>query len=318
LSSAFRDYPPLIRKSSRFAELRRDLSRHSSSFLLLAPALILVFIFSYVPMYGVVIAFKDYRIMKGILGSSWVGLAQFRKLFLSPSFLEVLNNTIVISFYRLVFGFPAPIVLALLLNEIRATRFKKTVQTISYLPHFMSWIVISGILIEILSPQRGVVNQIIRAFGGKPIYFLAEADWFRAVLIVSGIWQGVGWGSVIYLAAIAAIDQELYEAARIDGANRLQQALLVTLPLLTPVMAVLLILSIGSILNAGFDQIFNLYSAMVYRVADILDTYIYRRGLIETDYSFATAAGLFKNVIGFFLVIGANIFSKRVSEYGVW
>ncbi|NSW89635.1 MAG: sugar ABC transporter permease [Firmicutes bacterium] len=296
----------------------KKFNKYKYLFLLLTPALILTFIFHYVPMYGIIIAFKDYKMIKGILGSDWAGFTHFQTMFTSPSFFEILRNTIIISLYRLIFGFPAPIILALMLNEIMHNKYKKIIQTISYLPHFMSWVVIGGILREVLSPQRGIVNYLIQLLGGKSIYFLADPLWFRTVLIISGIWQSVGWGSIIYLASIANIDIEMYEAAIIDGANRFQQAFHITVPMMYPVITVLLILSIGNILNAGFDQIFNLYTPLVYRVADIIDTYIYRRGLIESDYGFATAVGLFKNVIGFFLVIGTNFITKRISEYGVW
>jgi len=285
---------------------------------LLLPALILVLVFHYLPMYGIVIAFKDFKLVKGIAGSDWIGFTNFRKLLMSPSFYEVIRNTIVISLLKLIFTFPAPIILALMFNELLNQKFKKLVQTISYLPYFMSWVVIGGILINILSPERGIVNYIIKLFGGGGIYFLADSSWFRPVLVMSSIWQGAGWGSVLYLASITGIDSELYEAAKIDGANRLQQAMRITVPLMYPVITVMLILSIGNILNAGFDQVFNLYTPPVYSVADILDTYIYRRGLVESDYGFATAVGLFKNVIGFSLVVGSNYVSKKISEYGVW
>lgn len=217
-------------------------------YLFLAPALLVMILFHYKPMYGIIIAFKDYRILDGILRSPWVGLAHFRRLFESPLFYRVLSNTAIISSLRIVFGFPAPIILALLLNEVPGIRYKRVVQTISYLPHFISWVVLGGIIKEILSPSRGAVNYIISALGGKPIYFLAEAAWFRPVLIATGIWQGIGWGSIVYLAAISSIDVQQYEAARIDGASRLQQARLITLPSIMPVVTVLFLLSLSSIL----------------------------------------------------------------------
>jgi len=305
-------------KNAKTKKTHKQFHKYKYLFILLAPAIILTIIFNYIPMYGIVIAFKDYKMVKGIMGSKWIGFAHFKTLFSSPSFFEVMRNTILISIYRIVFGFPAPIILALLLNEVRSTKYKKLVQTVSYLPHFMSWVGIGGIIKELLSPQRGIVNYIIQLLGGKQIYFLIDPAWFRSILIISGIWQGVGWGSIIYLATIAGIDIEMYEAAIIDGANRLKQALYITIPMLYPVITVLLILNIGNILNAGFDQIFNLYTPPVYCVADIIDTYIYRRGLLESDYGLATAVGLFKNVIGFALVIGTNFITRRISDYGVW
>lgn len=287
-------------------------------YLFLLPSLAVMIVFHYKPMYGVLIAFKDYRILDGILGSPWVGFTHFRRLFDSPLFYRVLTNTAIISCLRIVFGFPAPIVLALLLNEVRSITYKRVVQTISYLPHFISWVVLGGIIREVLSPSRGAVNFVISALGGKPIYFLAEPAWFRTVLISTGVWQGVGWGSIVYLAAISSIDVQQYEAAHIDGATRLQQARHITLPSIMPVVTVLFLLSLSSILNAGFDQVFNLYNPVVMSVGDIIDTYVYRVGLLGFEYSFATAVGLFKNVIGFVLVVAVNAITGRFSEYGLW
>ncbi len=292
---------------------------HWELYVLLLPVVVLVILFSYFPMYGVLMAFQDFKVMDGIMNSKWVGLNQFYKLFNSTSFWEVLQNTIVISFYRLLFGFPAPIIFAILLNEVINTKFKKIVQTVSYLPHFMSWVVLGGIIYQLLSMDRGVVNYVIKLMGGEPIMFLADTSWFRTILISTGVWQSVGWSSVIYLANIAGIDPQLYEAARMDGANRYHMMVHITLPCLYPVMTILLILQMGGILNAGFDQVFNLYSPMVYKVGDILDTYVYRRGISEgADYSFTTAVGLFKNVIGFVMVILTNMFSKKFSDNGIW
>jgi putative aldouronate transport system permease protein len=287
-------------------------------YLLLLPVLLNMALFHYKPMYGIVIAFKDYMILDGILGSPWVGFAHFQRLFSSMLFYRVLSNTFIISVLRIVFGFPAPILLALLLNELRGLQFKRVVQTISYLPHFISWVVLGGIIQEVLSPSRGVVNYFITLFGGKAIYFLTEPSYFRAILVSTGIWQSVGWGSIVYLAAITSIDVQQYEAAYIDGATRFQQARFITLPSLMPVVTVIFLLNLSSILNAGFDQVFNLYNGMVMSVGDIIDTYVYRVGLLGFEYSFATAVGLFKNVIGFLLVIGVNAITGRYSDYGLW
>lgn len=309
----------LTDKKMKRRNLGKRVWQNRERYVLLLPVLILVLVFSYFPMYGITMAFKDFKIMQGIWGSDWVGLANFERLFRSPSFFQVMRNTIVISIYRLVFGFPAPILFAILVNEIVHTRFKKVVQTVAYLPHFMSWVVLGGVVRNLLSADRGIINYLIQLFGGEPIMFLTDTDWFRSILILSGIWQGVGWASIIYLATIAGIDPQLYEAAVIDGANRYQMAVKITIPSLYPVITIQLILSIGGILNAGFDQIFNLYSPMVYEVADILDTYVYRIGIAEgSDYSFATAVGLFKNVVGFGLVIFTNFVTKRISDNGIW
>lgn len=302
-----------------------NLRKYRYLYLMLLPALALLFLFNYVPMYGVLIAFQDYKFMKGILASRWIGLDNFIVLFRKASFLNALRNTFMISGLRLLFGFPAPILFALLLNEVRMGRFKKTVQTISYMPYFVSWVVISGMMIEVFSLQRGIVNTAIQVFGGKAIYFMNDPGWFVAILIGSGIWQGLGWGSIIYLGAIAGINPELYESAGIDGATRLQRAWFITLPGMYPMIVISFLLSLGGILNAGFDQIFNMYSPGVFNVSDILDTYIYRVAFTgsgvsygASDLSLATAVGLFKNVIGFGLLFGANAAAGRLTDYTFW
>lgn len=300
-----------------------NLRKYRNLYLLLLPAMVLLFIFSYMPMYGVIIAFQDYKYMKGILASRWLGFENFTTLFGRPSFLNALRNTFVISGLRLLFGFPAPILFALLLNEVRGGRFKKTVQTISYLPYFVSWVVISGMMIEVFSLERGVVNTVIRALGGKSIYFMNEPGWFLGILIGSGVWQGIGWGSVIYLGAIAGINPELYESAGIDGATRLQKARYITLPGMYPMIVISFLLGLGGILNAGFEQIFNMDSPGVYVISDIVDTYMYRAafthvGMGVAELSIATAVGLFKNVIGFGLLFGANAVAGKLTDYTFW
>ncbi|XEC93006.1 ABC transporter permease [Paenibacillus tarimensis] len=297
----------------------RDYVKNRYLFLMLFPVLIWYAIFAYGPMYGVQLAFKDFYVKDGIWGSPWVGLKHFEYLFTaSPQFPQIMKNTIIISFYHIIFGFPAPIILALLFNEIRFSFFKKVAQTISYLPHFLSWIVISGILITLLSPSTGVVNYILEIFGIDPIYFLGTEKYFRLTLITSAIWKEVGWGTIIFLAALAGVDSQMYEAAVIDGANRWKQTIYITLPALMPVIAILLILRVGGVLDAGFDQIFNLYSPAVYGVADILDTYVYRIGLQEFQFSLTTAVGLFKNVIGLMLVLTANYIIKKMGQEGLY
>jgi len=289
-------------------------------YLLLLPVIAYFILFHYIPMYGVQLAFKDYRILDGIAGSPWVGLKHFIRLFTGPFFGQILSNTLIISFYRIVFGFFAPIVFALLLNEITNIWLKRITQTISYLPYFISWVILGGIMIEMLSPSRGVVNYVITLFGGEPIYFLTEPKYFVSILIISGIWQSVGWSSIIYLAAISSIDAEQYDSAYIDGANRFHMMLYITLPSIKSIIIILFILGFGGVLSSGFDQIFNLYNAAVLSVADVIDTYVYRVGLNDMQYSYSTAVGLFKNVVGFILVILCNFIVKKISEdeNGIW
>lgn len=282
------------------------------------PSIIWYVVFQYYTMYGVVIAFKDYRFLDGIWGSSWVGLEHFERLFTNNQFFDLLENTLMISLYKLIFAFPAPILFALLLNEIRTGWFKKTVQTLTYLPHFISWVVIAGLVHTILSPTTGAVNAVLGWFGLGPYNFMMMPDMFRSILVVSDIWKSVGWESIIYLAAIAGVDQEMYEAARMDGASRFRQAVSITLPCILPVIVIMLILQIGNIMEAGFGQILNLYNPTVYSVADIFDTYAYRVGLVDFDFSYATAISLFKNVVGLMLVLVAHRISKRVSGQGIW
>ena len=275
-------------------------------------------LFNYVPMYGVQIAFKTFRAAEGIWGSKWNNFYHFYILFQGKTFPKALWNTIYISFMRLIVGFPMPIIFAILLNEIRGMMFKRVVQTVSYLPHFMSWVVLSGIIKQVLSPTRGVLNALLGLIGIEPIFFLTEVKMFVPILLISSIWAGVGWGAIIYLASMSAIDPELYESASIDGAGRFRKAVNITVPLLMPVITIQLILSLGGILSAGFDQIFNLMNPRVMDAAEIIDTYVYRIGLTDMKYDLAAAVGLFKNVVGVMLVIFANMFARRFSEFGIW
>lgn len=294
------------------------LVRHRDLMLLLVPGLATFLIFNYLPMFGVIVAFKDFRLNLGILQSPWNGLDNFRNLFSGSDFLLALRNTLIISGLRLVCGFGAPIALALLINEIRLRSYGRVIQTITYLPHLFSWVVLGGMFLMLLS-YRGPVNQLIMALNLDPIPFFSSDIWFVVTLILTGIWQSAGYGAVIYLAAISGIDPGLYEAATVDGAGRWRQMIHVTLPALVPTMIVLIILSLGHILNAGFDQIYNMYNPTVYDVADIIDTYVLRR-LFLMEFGVATAAGLFKSVVGLVLVIGANSLARRLSrgEQGVW
>jgi putative aldouronate transport system permease protein len=289
--------------------------------ILVLPGIVYYVVFHYLPMVGLAIAFNDYNGMGGIMGmviAPWVGFQNFKELFESYYFWRLLGNTLAISGLRIIFGFPAPIILAILLNELRGNHFRKTVQTVSYLPHFLSWVVVSG-LVSMLLGSEGPVNVILgRFFHIQPIIFLADVRYFRAVLVITGIWKSIGWRSIIYMAAISTIPPEQYEIACAEGASRLQRAWYVTLPGLQLLMVILLILSVGQIINEDFEQIFNLYNPSVYEVADVFETYIYRKGLGERDFSFATAVGLFKSLVAFLGVLGANRFAKALGQEGLW
>ncbi len=287
-------------------------------YLSLLPALLLLLVFNYVPIYGIVIAFKNFQASRGILGSPWNNFENFEVLFGSFQFQRVMRNTVIISVQRIVFGFPAPILLALIINEFANSWWKKGIQSITYLPHFISWVVMAGILVEILSPQRGIIGYLYTALGRDAPLLLTNQDVFRPILIATDVWKEVGWGSVIYLAAISSIDPTMYDVARIDGAGRIRQATAITLPSLLPVITILFILRLSGILNAGFDQIFNLYNELVYEVADIIDTYMYRVGILSQEFEFATAAGLFKNVVGVALIVLVNAVIRRFSDHGIW
>lgn len=293
--------------------------RRSAGLLSMAiPVMLFFVLFNYAPMVGLVIAFKDYVITDGIFGSRWVGLDNFRRLFGSEDFPRAVGNTLTISFLRLGFGFFAPIVLALLLNEVRSQFYKRGVQTLTYLPHFFSWVILGGIFLMLFNSQ-GPANQFVKMVGGKPINFLTDDVWFIVILIATGIWQAAGWGAIIYIASLTSIPPQLYEAAEIDGANRWQQTWSVTIPSLVPTMITLFILSIGGILTAGFDQVYNMYNPLVFDVADIIDTYVLRR-MMDLDLSLGTAAGMFKSVVGLILVVSSNWLAKRMTggEQGVW
>jgi len=292
--------------------------RHLGLISMVVPVLAFFLIFHYVPMVGLVIAFKDYVMSDGIFGSAWVGWDNFARLFSSEDFPRAIGNTLTISILRLGVGFFFPVILALLLNEVRQAGYKRSIQTLTYLPHFFSWVILGGIFLMIFG-GGGPINAAVKLMGGKTIAFLTDDAWFITILIVTGIWQGAGWGAIIYLASLSGISPSLYEAATIDGANRWQQTLHITIPSLVPTMITLFILSLGGILTAGFDQIYNMYNPMVFDVADIVDTYVLRR-MMALDLSLATAAGMFKGVVGLVLVVGANFFARKISkgEQGVW
>jgi len=292
--------------------------RNIDSYLLLVPGLLLLLLFKFTPMYGIVIAFQDYNIFDGISGSEWVGLEQFHKLMQSAEFMQVFTNTLLISVYKIVLLFPIPILIALLLNEIRFTAFKRTVQTIIYMPHFLSWVIISGLFMTILSPSDGLVNSVIQWFGGAPVKFFMDNSVFRSIVVFTAGWKEVGWNAIIFIAALASIEQEQYEAASIDGASRWRQMWHISLPGMLPTIILMLILRLGMVLDAGTEQILTMYNPTVYASGDVIGTYVYRMGLGKMDYSFSTAVGLFNSVIGFILVVSGNWISRRVLNRGIW
>jgi putative aldouronate transport system permease protein len=269
-------------------------------------------------MYGIVIAFKDYNIFKGIADSPWAGFKYFRQFFNSIFFWRLIRNTFLISFYGLIFCFPAPILLALLFNELKNGLFKKSVQTISYLPHFISTVIIVSMFVQFLAPRAGLINNIIELFGGRRVYFLGDPKYFRSLYTIMGIWRGVGWGTIIYLAALTGISPELYEAAIIDGCNRFQQTLHVTLPGIASTIIIMLIFRVGELLSVGSESIILMYNPAIYETADVISTYVYRRGLIDAEYSFGAAVGLFNAVIGLALIGTTNALAKRYSDTSLW
>ena len=295
-----------------------NLCYYKEYYLMLIPGILFFLVFCYGPMYGLVIAFQDYFPLKGVTGSKMVGLKHFRALFTDPFFLSVLKNTIVISFYKLLICFPAPILLCLALNEISNYRFKKIAQSISYLPHFVSWVVVSGIIIEFLSPSRGPINILLQNLGMEPIFFVAEPKYFRGVLVLSDLWKSVGWGSIVYLAAVTSVDPTLYEAAEMDGAGRIKKILHVTIPALAPIITVMFIMESGKILNDSFEQVYNFLTPSTYAVGDVISTFVYRMGIQKMQYSFTTAVDLFKNIISFMLVVMTNYIARKTNDYALW
>lgn len=298
--------------------VRERLWKYRWLYLFLLPAVVWYVIFAYGPIYGLQIAFKDFKILKGIEGSDWVGLEHFFKMFKDKTFWAVTRNTLVISGIKLVFVSTSGLTLALLLHEVVHKRYRTLVSSVTMLPHFFSWVVIGSILLEILSPSSGMVNEIIRAFGGTPIYFLGEDDWFLFWVVVSDMWESAGWNSIIFIAAIGGINPELYEAAQLDGAGRWKQLTNVTIPCIAGTIVVVMVLKVGSLMNAGFDQIYNMYNDAVMDTADILDTYVYRQGIERSKYSYSTAVGLFKNVINLALVLVTNYFAKAIGQEGLF
>ncbi|MDR1060611.1 MAG: ABC transporter permease subunit [Clostridiales bacterium] len=297
-------------------KLRRAIGRYWMLYVLLAPLLLYYVIFCYLPMFGIVIAFQDYRATRGVFGSEWVGFKHFAAFFSSEYLWRTVRNTLSISGLGLVFGFPAPILLALMLNELRGGAFKKTVQTITYIPHFISVVVIVSIVMNFVS-TKGLINELLALLGAEPIRYASDPSLFYPVYVISGIWQTIGWDSIIFLAALAGVAPELYEAATIDGAKRLRRIWHVTLPGIAPTIALMLILRMGGIMSVGYEKIILMYNPGIYEKADVISTYVFRRGLSDGQYSFAAAVGLFNSVVNFILLLAADRASKRLGQSGL-
>ena len=301
------------------ALFRKSLKKNGILYLFLLPMIIYILIFNYMPLAGLQIAFKDFVATKGIWGSEWVGFKYFQQFFSSPMFWKLLKNTLVISLYSLVVGFPIPILLALMINSVKGTRFKKLTQTVTYMPHFISTVILVGMMSVFLSPRSGFLNHLIAMLGGPDdLHYMGNAAVFPHLYVWSGIWQNMGWSSIIYLAALAGIDQEQYEAARVDGAGRIRQIISVTLPGLMPTITILFILKMGNILNVGFEKILLLYSPTTYEVADVISTYVYRIGILDANFSYSTAIGLFNSVVNIIFLLLTNAISKKMNNSGLF
>ncbi|WP_129723443.1 ABC transporter permease [Xylanivirga thermophila] len=306
-----------MHKESFRERAAKDFKRNKYIYLILLPVIAFYIIFHYIPMYGAVIAFKDFKPGLGIIGSPWAGIKYFKEFLGSYYFWRLVKNTFAISFYNLIFGFPAPIIFALLINEIANSTFKKTVQTVTYLPHFISTVIICGLIID-FTGSDGIINDLIVSLGGERSNLLTRPELFRTIYISSEIWTNLGWGSIIYLAALTNIDPSLYEAAIIDGANRWKQTIHITIPGIAPTIMILLILQIGSMMSVGWEKIILLYNPLTYETADVISSFVYRRGLINFDYSYSAAVGLFNSIVNFVLLISANTISKKVNDMSLW
>ncbi|MEN0645327.1 sugar ABC transporter permease [Alkalicoccobacillus gibsonii] len=305
-------------KAARRKERLKNLKKNKLIYLMIAPGILYFLVYKYLPMYGLIIAFQDYKPYLGISGSPWVGFAHFERLFQDPDFWMIFKNTIVLFILQLVIAFPIPVILALMLNELRHQFFKKSIQTLIYIPHFMSWVVIVSISYVMLTLDGGIINSLLRAMGFGPINFLLSEEWFRPMYILQIIWRESGWGTIIFLAAIAGVDPQLYEAAKIDGASRLRQVWHITLPSIRSVIIILLILKIGDVLELGFEHVYLLLNSSNRAVAEIFDTYVFTAGLQQGQFSYSTAVGFFKGIVGLILVIGANKLAKKYGEEGVY
>ncbi|MDD9269037.1 ABC transporter permease [Paenibacillus sp. GCM10023248] len=307
----------VLSKTTYRKQQARRMLRNRWLYLMLLPGILYFLIFKYVPMYGVLIAFKNYQPFLGFWDSQWVGMKHFDRFFGDPLFWKLLRNTFILAVYNIVFFFPLPIVIALMLNELRVELFKRTVQTVVYIPHFMSWVVIVSIVYLFFTTEGGLINEGIKFLGGEKINFLLSQDWFRTFITAEVIWKETGWGTIIFLAALAGVDPGQYEAARIDGANRMQQMVHITLPAIRSTIVILLILRLGHFLDTGFEQIWLMLNAMNREVGEVFDTYVYATGISEGQYSYSTAVGLFKSVVGLVLVAASNYLAKKMGEEGI-
>lgn len=296
----------------------RYIKRHYQLYLLLLPSLLFFIIFCYLPMYGVQIAFKDFKAVLGIAGSEWVGLKHFVRFIKAPSFLTLIKNSLGISFYTLIVGFPAPVILALIINELKGKKFKKVVQTVTYAPHFISTIAMVSMLNLMLDPSYGMINKVIEFLGGTAIAFMSEAKWFKTVYVFSGIWQSAGWNSIIYLSALAGIDEGLHEAAMIDGASRIQRIWHINIPGILPTVIIMFIMQIGNFMSIGFEKIYLMQNPLNLEASEVITTYVYKVGLQQVQYSFSSAVGLFNSVINLILLVTVNAVVKRISETSLW
>ena len=300
-------------------KLKFNANRDIPVYLLILPAALLLFVFHYLPIYGIVISFQDFSPFKGVLNSNWVGLKNFEHFLSDSNFWRVFKNTIIINLMQIIIGFPIPVLFAIFLNELWSNRFKKVVQTVSYLPHFISWVVAASIITSALSPASGIINKFLEgAFGIEPIYFLAKEEYFRLIIVISNVWKELGMQSVYYIAALASIDTELYEAAKMDGAGKIKQTIHITLPGLRSIIIVLLVLKIGRMVTIGFEQIFLLYNPLVYDVGDVISTYTYRLGIEQTRYSLTSAIGVTQSVVNFILVYAANKAARKIAGWSLW
>ena len=317
-SEALRDRKQTHAADKNWVRLYDHFKREWQIYAMLLPTIIWFLVFLYKPMYGLQIAFKDYSIFKGVVNSPWIGFEHFQTLFSNDQFLRAVRNTIAISFYNLLFGFPAPIILALMFNEVLHATYKRTAQTIVYLPHFISSVIIAGIVITAFSPTAGILNTILGWFGMDSIYFLTQPQWFRPIFVGTGIWQEAGFGSIVFLAAIAGVNPSLYESAVVDGANRWQMMWKITIPSILPTILIMLIIRIGNVMEVSFELVILLYQPSTYETADVVNTWIYRQGLQSGQYDLAAAGGLFNAVVTFVLVMTANTLSRRFSRTSLW
>ena len=287
-------------------------------YMMVIPVLVYMILFKYMPMYGTIIAFKKYSAKRGIWGSKWVGFTNFNKFLSDPYFYKLIRNTLLINLYSLLFAFPSSIMFALLLNEIKHQNYRKIVQTIAYLPHFISTVVVCGLVTNFLRSNGGLINDLIVMLGGERVAFMNKPEYFRGIYVISEIWQHLGWDAIIYIAALTAIDPQLYEAARVEGANRFQQTIYVTLPCIASTVIIMLLMRIGNMMNLGHEKILLLYNGATYETADVISTYVYRRGLLTSDFSYGTAIGLFQSLIAFVLIISTNYLSKKLNDTSLW